>query len=91
MSKAKKKIYGPAYEQVVLVSLRINLGENCIQNFHLGRYIIGYTVENLVLRRHASGAVERDFRPYIRRFTSPNEILNLIIPMLMYFCSFLSN
>ena len=27
-----------------------DLGDNCIQNFHLGRYIIGYTVENLVLR-----------------------------------------
>ena len=53
---------------------RINdLGDNCIQNFHLGRYIVGYTVENLVLRRHASGAVKRDFRTYIRPYTSPNE------------------
>ena len=24
------------------------LGDNCIQNFHLGRYIVGYTVGNLV-------------------------------------------
>ena len=30
-------------------------------------------VGNLVLRRHASGAVKRDFRTYIRRYTSPNE------------------
>ena len=29
--------------------------------------------EVLVLRRRASGAVKRDFRPYIRRYTSPNE------------------
>ena len=50
-----------------------DLGDNCIQNFHLGRYIVGYTVENLVLRRHVSGAVKRDFRTYIRRYTSPNE------------------
>ena len=49
------------------------LGDNCIQNFHLGRYIVGYTVGNLVLRRRASGAVKRDFRTYIRRYTSPNE------------------
>ena len=28
---------------------------------------------NLVLRRRASGAVKRDFRTYIRRYTSPNE------------------
>ena len=26
------------------------LGDNCIQNFHLGRYIVEYTVGNLVLR-----------------------------------------
>ena len=37
------------------------LGDNCIQNFHLGRYIVGYTVGNLVLRRRASGAVKLDF------------------------------
>ena len=48
------------------------LGVNCIQNFHLGRYIVGYTVGNLVLRRRVSGAVKRDFRTYIRRYTSQN-------------------
>ena len=36
-------------------------------------YIVGYTVGNLVLRRRASGAVKRDFRTYIRRYTFPNE------------------
>ena len=50
-----------------------HLGNNCIQNFYLGRYIVGYTVRNLVLRRRISGAVKRDFRMYIRRYTSPNE------------------
>ena len=52
---------------------KIQLGDNCIQNFNLGRYIVGYTVGNLVLRRRASGAVKRDFRTYIRQYTSPNE------------------
>ena len=28
-----------------------HLGENCIQNFHLGRYMVGYTIGNLVLRQ----------------------------------------
>ena len=28
-------------------------GVNCTQNFHLGRYIVGHTVGNLVLRRRA--------------------------------------
>ena len=51
----------------------VKLGDNCIQSFHLGRYIVGYPVANLVLRRRASGAVKRDFRTYIRRYTSPNE------------------
>ena len=54
-------------------SMLIYLGDNCIQIFHLVRYIVGYTVGNLVLRRRASGAVNRDFRTYIRRYTSPNE------------------
>ena len=49
------------------------LGDNCIQIFHLGRYIVGYTVGNFVLRRRVSGAVKHDFRPYIRRYTTPNE------------------
>ena len=30
-------------------------------------------VGSLVLQRRASGAVKRDFRTYIRRYTSPNE------------------
>ena len=46
---------------------------NCIQNFNLEKYIVGYTVGNLVLRQHKSGAVQRDFQMYIRRYISPNE------------------
>ena len=61
------------------------LGNNCILNFHLGRYmyIIGYMVGNLVLRRRARGAVKRDFRTYIRRNTAPNENMNMVIPILV--------
>ena len=55
------------------ISFLIHLGDNCIQIFHLGRYILGYTVGNFVLRRRVSGAVKHDFRPYIRRYISPNE------------------
>ena len=50
-----------------------HLGDNCVQIFHLGRYIVGYTVGNLVLRQRASGAIKRDFRTYSRRYTSTNE------------------
>ena len=49
------------------------LGDNCIQNVHLGKYIVRYTVGNIVLWRRASGSVKRDFRMYIQRYTCPNE------------------
>ena len=71
----------------------IKLGDNCIQNFQ-GMYIIRYTVRNLVLQWLATRAVKHDFRPYIPRYTSPNvnlKILNMVIPILMHFYSFVSN
>ena len=49
------------------------LGDNCIQNVHLGRYIVCYMVGNFVLRRRVSGAVKRNFWPYNRWYTSTNE------------------
>ena len=49
------------------------LGDICIQNIRLWKYIVGYTVENLVLRRSVSGAVKHDFRTYIGQYTSQNE------------------
>ena len=57
----------------IMLSKHISLGDNCIQNYHLERYIVGYTVGNLILRRRASGTVKCDLRTYIRRFTTPNE------------------
>ena len=55
---------------IIMLTTNIELGDNCVQNFNLGRYIVGYTVGNLVLRRRVSGAVKRDFRTYIRRYSS---------------------
>ena len=46
---------------------------NCFQNFHLWRYIVGYTLGNLVLQLCTSEAVKRDFWTYIQRYISPNE------------------
>ena len=67
-------MYSICYNLCVYVrALARHLGDNCIQKIHLGRYIVGYTVGNLVLRRRESGAVKRDFRTYIRRYTSPND------------------
>ena len=72
------------------------LEDNCIQNFHLDGYIVGYTVGNLVLRRRASGAVKRDFQTYIRRYNSKNNSKNenfeyMVTPIQMHFCSLSSN
>ena len=67
------------------------LGDNCIQNFHLGWYIVGYTVGNLVLRRRASGAVKRDFERISDDIHPQMKILNMVIPILMQFCSLSSN
>ena len=40
----------------------LHLGDNCVQNFHFGRYIVGYTVGNLVLWRSVSVALKHDFQ-----------------------------
>ena len=53
--------------------------------------MVGYTIGNLVLRQHASGAVKRDFRTYIRRNTSQMKNLNMVNPIIMLFCSFVWN
>ena len=58
----------------------IKTGYNCIQNFRFfwgggggGGGIVGYMVRNLVLHQRVSAAKKRDFRMYIRRYTSTNE------------------
>ena len=68
-----------------------HLGDNCIQIFHLGRYIVGYTVGNLVLRRHASRAIKRDFRTISEDIPPQMKILNMVIPILMRFYNLVSN
>ena len=70
----------PVVIKIFVLSI-FELGDNCIQNFHLGRYVVGYTVGNLVLPRRPS-----NFRTYIHGYTSQNDI-----PILMHFCSFISN
>ena len=60
------------------------LGDNCIQNFHLGRYIVGYTVRNLVLRRRLRVAVKLNFWPYIRRYTRRRKTKFLTVFPMIY-------
>ena len=56
-------------------------GDNHIQNFHLGRYIVGYTFGNHVLRLRLRVAVKLNFRPFTRRYTSPNENFEYSYPL----------
>ena len=53
-------------------------------NFHLGGYIIGYTIRNYVLRLRLRVAVKLNFRPYIRRYTSPNEDFEYSYPLILF-------
>ena len=68
----------------------IHLGDNCIQNFHLGSYVVGYMVGNFVLWRCVSRAVKQDFRQTVsdsRYDDVPPQlsISNMVIPILMLF------
>ena len=71
-----------------------NLGDNCIKNFHLGRYIVGFTVRNFVLLQSISRALKRNFLPenwwYMEFLTVkliPPQMKSFItvIPILMHF------
>ena len=57
------------------------VGDNHIKKFHLGKYIVGYTFGNHVLRLRLRVAVKLNFRQYIRRYTSPNEKFEYSYPL----------
>ena len=59
----------------------IRVGITIFKFFHLGRYIVRYTFGNHVLRLSSSVAVKLNFRPYIRRYTSPNENFEYSYPL----------
>ena len=62
------------------------LGYNCIQNFDLE-----YTVGNLVLQQPAIGAIDMIFNCISNDVPPKMKNLNMVIPILMHFCSFVSN
>ena len=56
-----------------------------------GRYVVVYTVGNYVLRLRWRVAVKKlKFRPYIRRYTSPNDKFQYSYPLsfLLYIAEF---
>ena len=46
------------------------MGDDCIQIVHLGRYIVGYTVENFVLRRRVSTELSQSLTPWLTAIKS---------------------
>ena len=66
---------------------QLHLGDNFIQNVHLGRYIVGYMVGNFVLCQLISRSVKRNFQPYNRRYDYPhsNALFNIYLSEAQYF------
>ena len=56
-------------------------GDNHIQNFNFGRFIVVYMVGNHILWLRSRITVKLNSRPYIRRYTSPNENLEYSYPV----------
>ena len=52
---------------LLLQSQSNKLEDTCIQNFHLGRYIVGYMVGNFVLRRRSNWKLLMHFLTFIRQ------------------------
>ena len=70
--------------QLELKLLKIDYnGGNHLQNFHWGCIFVGYTCTfgNKVLRLRSRVTVKLYFRPYIRRYTSPNEYFEYSYPL----------
>ena len=59
----------------------IRMGITIFKIFHLGRYIVGYTLGNHVLRLRSRLPAKLNFRLYIRRYTSPNENFEYSYPL----------
>ena len=68
-----------------------HLGDNFIKKLHLGRYIVGYTVGNLVIQRSSSGAVKVISNRISEDMPPLMKIFDMVIPILMHFCIFVSN
>ena len=79
-TKRRNKVHFRCHFEGKILIVHKNV-DNHIQNFHLGRYIVGYTFGNHVLRLRLRVAVKLNFRPYIRRYTSPNENFEYSYPL----------
>ena len=67
------------WEETVEVHLNV---DNHIQDYHLERYIVGYTFGNHVLQLRSCVAVKLNFPQYIRHYTSTNKIFEYSYPLI---------
>ena len=59
----------------------IKFSDNYIQNFHLGRYFVGYTVRFFVLHKQ----IHKTISDHTNNHIPPQmKILNMLIPILTY-------
>ena len=65
------------------MGILLQLGDNCIQNVHLGVYIVGRMVRNIVIQ--CAFPCISDYIPPLMK------ILNIVIPILMNLYSFVSH
>ena len=62
--EGNKNIWNIFYKKKKKKKKKKHLGDNCIQNFHLGMYIVGYSVAKLwryPIRRHVAFASALEF------------------------------
>ena len=68
---------------------KVYLGDNCIHNFSWSGILVN-TVANLVLQQCGCGTIKSDNPKNILQYASPKKSLNMIIQVLMHFCSLVS-
>ena len=71
------------HQKTAVFILRVEqLGDNCIQKIYLGRYIIVYMDGNFIYDDVISDHITNDIPPQMK-------ILNMVIPILMHFLTFI--
>ena len=75
---------------IVSVFIVCYLGDNCVQNFHLGRYIVTYTVVEFSSTATCKQSFKMGF-PNVYPTIYLLKYLNMVIPILMQFCRLVSN
>ena len=69
------------FERKLQVLECIGMGINTFKNFHLGRYIVDIRSE-ITFNGSVGRPRKTKFRPYIRRYTSPNENFKYSYPLI---------